>query len=163
MEQGEILLPFLFLSIVKLSRTLSVGPSWIQKPLQTPLPPCFLVCRKKLQAPRPFLSTKGQIQTVIREGRECRNKGGAVKKQQCRVLVPPQGIYITHLLSSSAGTKAPTQVEDGNFRLSTRFLDTTLLPHYQPIRRKPHTLQPSPQILPIKNFFPKTIREFGFF
>ena len=27
-----------------------------------------------------------------------------------------------------------------------------LLPHHQPTRRKPHTLQPSPQILPIKIF-----------
>ena len=33
-----------------------------------------------------------------------------------------QGIYITISLSSSAGTKAPTQVKDGNFRLSIRFL-----------------------------------------
>ena len=32
-------------------------------------------------------------------------------------------IYIKKIpLSSSAGTKAPTQVEDGNFRLSPRFL-----------------------------------------
>ena len=40
-----------------------------------------------------------------------------------RVLVPPQGLYITISLSSSVGTKVPTQVEDGNFRLSTRFLE----------------------------------------
>ena len=28
--------------------------------------------------------------------------------------------------------------------------NTTLLPHHQPIRRKSYTLQPSPQILPVK-------------
>ena len=67
-----------------------------------------------------------------------------------RVLVPPQGIYITIPLSSSARTKASTQVEDGNFRLSPRFLEPHLLPHHQPVRRKSHILQSSPQILPIK-------------
>ena len=40
-----------------------------------------------------------------------------------RVLVPPQGIYIKISLSSSAATKAPTQVEGNNFRLGTRFLE----------------------------------------
>ena len=40
-----------------------------------------------------------------------------------RVLVPTQGIYITIPLSSYAGTKVSTQVKDGNFRLSTRFLE----------------------------------------
>ena len=39
-----------------------------------------------------------------------------------RVLVPPRGIHRTLSFSSSVGTKAPTQVEDGNFRPSTRFL-----------------------------------------
>ena len=39
-----------------------------------------------------------------------------------RVLVPPQGIHITTSLSS-AGTKAPTQMEGSNFRPSTGFLE----------------------------------------
>ena len=39
-----------------------------------------------------------------------------------RVLVPPQGTHITTSLSS-AGAKAPTQMEDSNFRLSTGFLE----------------------------------------
>ena len=43
-----------------------------------------------------------------------------------RVLVLPEGRYITISLSSSAGTKAPAQVEDDNFRLSTRFLEPGL-------------------------------------
>ena len=46
-----------------------------------------------------------------------------ILQQRSRILVPPQGIYITiwyTSLSSSTGTNPPTpQVEDGNFRLST--------------------------------------------
>ena len=38
------------------------------------------------------------------------------------VLVLSQVVYTTISLSSSAGTKAPTWVEGGNFRLSPRFL-----------------------------------------
>ena len=82
---------------------------------------------------------------------------------QCwgRVLVPPQGTYITVSLSSSARTKAPTHVEGGNYMLRPQTgwnlkaddwdsWSTTLLPHHQPIRRKSVTLQTSPQILPVK-------------
>ena len=90
------------------------------------LAPSFLVCRKQL--PRPFLSSKEQIQAVTDE----RNEG--IKKQWkgsletmvqpwIRVLVPPQRIYKTIWyisLSSSTVTKGPIQVEDGNFRLSAR-------------------------------------------
>ena len=39
---------------------------------------------------------------------------------------------------------------------------TSLLTHYQLIRIRSHTLQPSPQSLPIKNFSLKIIGEFGF-
>ena len=43
------------------------------------------------------------------------------------VLVLPWGIYrTTTVLSSPAGTKAPTQVEHCNFRLSTRCLEPLL-------------------------------------
>ena len=56
-------------------------------------------------------------------------------------------------LSSSAESKGPTQVEDGNLIAEAQdSWSTTLLPHHQPIRRKPHTLQLPPQILPIKTF-----------
>ena len=44
----------------------------------------------------------------------------------------PHWIHITIFLSSSVGTKASIQVEDGNVRLNIRFL----LPYHQPIRRK---------------------------
>ena len=64
---------------------------------------------------------------LIREGRgmkkQRRSSQEAIVQAWGRVLVPPQGIYITIPLSSSAGTKVPTQEEDGSFRLSTRFLE----------------------------------------
>ena len=72
-----------------------------------------------------------------------------IGQPRSRVLVPPQGIYITISLSFSIGTKAPTRMDNSNFRLSTRFLK-----HHHanssPTNQKSHTLQPSPQILPIK-------------
>ena len=84
--------------------------------------PCFLFAGIRFQPPRPSCLPKGRFKyLLIRERRECRNEKGAIKKLQGRVLVPPQGKYTTISLSSSVGTKAPTQVEDGNLRLSTRF------------------------------------------
>ena len=43
-----------------------------------------------------------------------------------------------------------------------RFRDVTWLPHHQPIRRKSHSLQPSPQGLLLKSLSPKAARELGF-
>ena len=91
----------------------------------------FLLCRKKASASQ----TLPEFQRVDSnrcslgevDVRECR------KNQQCRYgaessfhLVLPQRIYIiygTIPLISSVGTKAPIQVEDGNFKLNTRFLE----------------------------------------
>ena len=51
-------------------------------------------------------------QLLVRKGRGCRNKRGEVKKQLYsfggRVLVPPQGIYITVSLNS-CWTKTPNK------------------------------------------------------
>ena len=55
----------------------------------------------------------GNAETKEDQGRN----NSAVIKQ---VLVSPQGIYI--FLRSLSGTKVPTPIENGNFRLSTRFL-----------------------------------------
>ena len=52
-----------------------------------------------------------------------RSSQETVKQSWDRALVPAQGIYMTKPSSSSVGTRVPTQVEDGNFRLSTRFLE----------------------------------------
>ena len=48
-------------------------------------------------------------------------------------------------------TGAPTQVEDGNFRLNTRFLKLSSVaspPAKKEKEKKSQTLQPSPQMLP---------------
>ena len=63
-------------------------------------------------------------------------------------------------LSSSTGTKAPTQVEDGNFRLSTRVLEhcpVTSPPTNQNKVTHPAALSPD---FDYKNFSLKTILEF---
>ena len=53
-------------------------------------------------------------------------------------------------LSSSYRTGAPTQVEDGNFRLNTRFLEHSSVasPPANQKKKESQTLQPSPQMLP---------------
>ena len=80
-----------------------------------------------------------------------------------KVPVPPQEIYITIYLSSSAGTKVPTRVEDGNFRLRTIFLGHFFVTSPATNQKKathPAALTPN---FAYKNFSPKTIREFGVF
>ena len=54
--------------------------------------------------------------------------------------------------------KAPTQVEDGNFRLSTTFLENHLLPYHQPIKHSA-TLTTD---LPMKSFSQKLSRSLWF-
>ena len=44
-----------------------VGPSWYKKTFWVP---CFSSAKKRLQPPRPSLSTKRQIQTVVKQGTE---------------------------------------------------------------------------------------------
>ena len=66
-------------------------------------------------------------------------------------------------MSSSAGTKASTQVEDVNFRLSTRFLEHR--PVTSPLtnqRKVTHPVALTPNFA-YKIFSPKTIREFRVF
>ena len=79
-----------------------------------------------------------------------------------RVLVPPQGIYITVSLTSSAETKSPTQVEDGNFRMSARFLEHHPVTSPPTNQKKLTTCSLHPKF-DFKTVSPKTIREFGVF
>ena len=65
-------------------------------------------------------------------------------------------------MSSSAGTKVPTQVEDANSGWAPDSWSTTLLPYHPPIRKNSHTLQPSPQIFPIKPSPLRPLRRSGF-
>ena len=53
-----------------------------------------------------------------------RSSQETIVKSWGRVPVPLQVIHVyKQPLSSSVGTKAPTQAEDGNFILNTRFLE----------------------------------------
>ena len=73
----------------------------------------------------------------------------------------PQGIYIPVYLSSlyrKVRTPFSWRMATSGWAQDSR--STVLLPHHQPTRRKSHTLQPSPQILPIKTFPQKIIRDF---
>lgn len=67
-----------------------------------------------------------------------------------RILVSLQGICLTTYLSSSAELRPSLKrrmITSGREQDSR---STALVAHQQPIRRKPRTPQPSPQILPIK-------------
>ena len=77
-----------------------------------------------------FVRRKGRFkQLLIRKGSDYRNKGEVIAYPWHRTLVPLLYIFAisskiyNNILSSSAVTKALTQVEDHNFRLSTRFLE----------------------------------------
>ena len=81
----------------------SGSPSWQADSL--PLnhkgspPKCFLFVGKMLQPPRPFPSSKGQIQTVTSQGREWMKKQRSSQETRVqwwrRVLAPPQRMYRT--------------------------------------------------------------------
>ena len=50
------------------------GPCVAFQSIKAFLCPCFLFVRKRFQPPRPFLSSKGQIQLLIWRVRKCRKK-----------------------------------------------------------------------------------------
>ena len=102
------------------------------------------------------------IQIVANQGKEEMWKQGRSSQkmivQPCsRVLVPLQGMRIMISLSSFVGTEAATQVEDGNFRLSTRFLEH----HPDTLLGRKH-IHCSPLQKPIKTFPPKPSESSGF-
>ena len=69
-----------------------------------------------------------------------------------RVLVPTQRNMHNNVFEFFYRTGAPTQVEDGDFRLNTRFLEhssvASLPTNQKKEKRRSQTLQPSPQMLP---------------
>ena len=84
-----------------------VGPSHVQKPFCVHFLTSFLFVGKRLQPPRPSMSSQGFKQLLIREGRECRNKGGAVKKQRevkvaqsCPTLCNPMDCIVHGILQA---------------------------------------------------------------
>ena len=107
-----------------------------KKPLQWRVAPTYHNYRKPMRSNKDSVQSKiknlklnvyEQIQTCANQGREGKQKRwrssqGKLVQTWGRVLAPPWGIY-TISLSSSLGTKAYTQADDGNFRMSTRFLE----------------------------------------
>ena len=76
--------------------------------------PHFLFVGNRLQPPWPFLSSKGQIQTVGNQGAEGTQRQGRRSQETMvlpwsRVLVPPQGVHITVILNSSTKLKSLTK------------------------------------------------------
>ena len=75
-----------------------VGPSQVQKPLCVS---CFLIVGEDLNLPGlPWVSENRPEQLLIREVRECRNKGKAVKKQEFRTSLLIQWLELS---ASNAG------------------------------------------------------------
>ena len=72
-------------------------------------------------------------QLLIREGRGYRNRRNNHRLVQPpdRVLVPTQRNMNTNVFEFFYRTGAPTQVEDGNFRLNTRLLEHSSPPTNQ--------------------------------
>ena len=69
-----------------------------------------------------------------------------------RGLVPTQRNMHSNVCEFFYRTGAPTQVEDGNFRLNIRFLEHSSVAspptNQKKKKKKSQTLQPSPQMLP---------------
>ena len=112
------------------------------------------------------MSSQGQLQTVAKQGREGmqkqrrRNKETTVQQGQGS---SSRNIHNNTSLSPSAGTKAPTLVEDGNSWLSTGFLEhrpVTSPPTNQKKAIHPGALTPN---FAYKYFSLKTVGEFGVF
>ena len=78
-----------------------------------------------MQPPLSPLSSKGWIQTIANQGREGiqkhRRNNQKLVQPPDRVLVPSQINMHNNVFEFFYRTGAPTQVEDGNFRLNTRF------------------------------------------
>jgi len=85
---------------------------------------------------------------LIRERRGYRNRRNNQRLVQPpdRVLVPTQKNMHNNVFEFYR-TGVPTHVEDGNFRLNTRFLEHNSVAS-PPIIKKSHTLLLSPQMLP---------------
>ena len=93
---------------------------------------------------------------LIREGREYKNRGETIKwwySLETGSWFLLKEIYITMSFEFFYRTGAATQVEDGKFRLNTRFLEHSSVPsppanQKKKKKEKSQTLQPSPRMLP---------------
>ena len=127
------------------------------------------MCRKQASSSLhdlPWIS-KGRFKwLLIREGKKYRHREDK-SRNKSRALGQGPGSSLRNIYNNIfelfCRTKAPTQVGDGNFRLSTRFLEhhsATWPPNSHKKATHPSVLTPS---FAYKNIFPKTIREFGDF
>ena len=88
---------------------------------------------------------------LIREGRGCINRGETIKwwyNLETGSWFLLKKICIKNVFEFFYRTGAPTLVEDGNFRLNTRFLEHSSVASPPTNQKKSQTLQPSPQMLP---------------
>lgn len=118
----------------------------------------LLVCRKwasfsLLDLPlvprgrfKSLLIVGGGVERVCEQGRSSQ---ATIMLPWCRVLIPPQRICRPLSLSCSAEARPPPRRSMVPSGWALDFWSTVLLPYRQPIRGKLHTLQASPQILPI--------------
>ena len=90
---------------------------------------------------------------LIREGRGYRNRRNNQRLVQPpdRVLVPTQRNMHNNVFEFFYRTGAPTQVEDSNFTLNTRFLEDCSVASPPTNQKGSQTLQPSPQMLPSRD------------
>ena len=86
---------------------------------------------------------------LIREGRGYRNRINNQRLVQPpdKVLVSTQRNMHNNVFEFFYRTGAPTQVEDGNFRLNTRFLEHSSVASPPTNQKESQTLQPLPQML----------------
>lgn len=150
--------------ILKLSMTYGSLPGTKTIPC-----PQFLVCRKIASASQTFLNIKEQIQTVtrllIREVRNPETKEEQSTKDTALLKQDPgacSGVIhnkIFQFFCRNYVPPPPTSVEDGNFRLSIRFLEHCPATS-PPTNQKRVTNIPN---FAYKDFSQKSIREFRIF
>ena len=77
-----------FGGIVSLTLSWALRGSWVHKPFGVPRPPPFLFLENRLQPPGPALSSKGQNQTVVHQGRKGMQRRGRSRQE---TIVGPWG------------------------------------------------------------------------
>ena len=107
-----------------------------------------------IQPPSPFLSSNGCIQTIANQEREGiqkqRKNNQMVVQSWDRLLVPTQRNMHNNVFEFFYRAGRPTQVEDGNFRLNTRFLEhscffTTTQSRYKNLKKSHKPCSPHPK------------------
>ena len=139
-----------------------MGSSWVQV-----LCPQFLICGKQASFSLLDISwvPKGRFEQVsVREGGECRDREEKSRNNSAATGRDPgsSGSNIHNgTFELFCRTKAPSQVEDGNFRLSPRFLEHCPLITSNHQKEVIHPTALTSHVA-YKNFFRETTGGFGF-